>query len=284
LPDALVLGSVCYDPKVVTIWEGFKRYFIEHGLPFDYVLYSNYERQVDALLAGQIAVAWNSPLAWIQARRLAAERGVHVEPFAMRDTDCDVRSVIVVRAGSNVKDTADLRGKVVAVGAGDSPQSTLLPLSFLWGQGIRPDADFRLLRHEVLVGLHGDHVGGEREAARALASGAADAACMLEANYLAFIGDGLLAPLETVPLAYTPAFDHCNMTAGPAAGAIQVQTLRDLLLAMSYSDPEVRPLFNLEGLTAWLPARTTGYGMLEEAVDRLQFLGEPAMAAERSGS
>jgi ABC-type phosphate/phosphonate transport system substrate-binding protein len=107
---------------------------------------------------------------------------------------------------------------------------------------------------------------------------------MLEANYLAFIGDGLLAPLETVPLAYTPPFDHCNMTAGPAADATQVQTLRDLLLAMSYSDPEVGPLFDLEGLTAWLPARTTGYGMLDEAVDRLHFFAGPAMATGRTGS
>lgn len=31
---------------------------------------------------------------------------------------------------------------------------------------------------DVLPGKHGDHVGGEREAARALAAGAPDAACM----------------------------------------------------------------------------------------------------------
>ena len=64
-------GAVAYDPKVVTIWEGFKEYFIRHGLPFDYVLYSNYERQVEANLAGHIDVAWNSPLAWVQEERLA---------------------------------------------------------------------------------------------------------------------------------------------------------------------------------------------------------------------
>src|ERR687897_1651931 len=100
MSDTLVLGSVCYDPKVVTIWEGFKAYFLKHGLSFDYVLYSNYERQVDALLTGQIDVAWNSPLAWVRARRLAAASGLEIRPFAMRDTDCDVRSAIVTRADS----------------------------------------------------------------------------------------------------------------------------------------------------------------------------------------
>jgi phosphonate transport system substrate-binding protein len=41
-----VLGAVAYDPKVVTIWEGFKAWFAERGFAFDYVLYSNYEAQV----------------------------------------------------------------------------------------------------------------------------------------------------------------------------------------------------------------------------------------------
>ena len=50
--DELLLGAVAYDPKVVTIWDGFKAYVADHGLAFDYVLYTNYERQVDAHLAG----------------------------------------------------------------------------------------------------------------------------------------------------------------------------------------------------------------------------------------
>ena len=53
----LILGAVAYDPRVVTIWEGFKRHFQQQGLSFDYVLYSNYERQVEALLDGTIHVA-----------------------------------------------------------------------------------------------------------------------------------------------------------------------------------------------------------------------------------
>ena len=32
--EPFLLGAVAYDPKVVTIWEGFKAYFIKHGLPF----------------------------------------------------------------------------------------------------------------------------------------------------------------------------------------------------------------------------------------------------------
>ena len=39
----LVMGAVAYAPKVVTIREGFKSWFAQHDLEFDFVLYSNYE-------------------------------------------------------------------------------------------------------------------------------------------------------------------------------------------------------------------------------------------------
>ena len=43
---------------------------------------------------------------------------------------------------------------------------------------------------------------------------------------------------------------------------------RELLLGMSYADPAVRPLLDLEGLKQWRAGRTEGYALLNEAVDR----------------
>ena len=40
---------------------------------------------------------------------------------------------------------------------------------------------------------------------------------------------------------------------------------------MSIADPAVRPLLDLEGLTAWRPGRTSGYAALEAAVDETGF-------------
>src|SRR5207248_1771255 len=121
----LLLGAVAYDPKVVTIWEGFKGYFARQSLRMDYVLYANYERQVEALIDGHIHVAWNSPLAWVRARRLAAARELEARAVAMRDTDCELSSVVVVREDGPIKAVTDLKGRVVAVGAMDSPQAPL---------------------------------------------------------------------------------------------------------------------------------------------------------------
>jgi ABC-type phosphate/phosphonate transport system substrate-binding protein len=266
-----VMGAVAYDPKVVTIWEGFRAWLRAQGFAFDYVLYSNYERQVEDLLAGHLQAAWNSPLAWVRAARLAAPQGRAVRALAMRDTDRDLTSVVVVRRGSGIERLDQLRGKAVGVGAVDSPQATLIPLAHLRAAGLAPGADFRVRRFDVGVGLHGDHIGGEREAARALLAGEVDAACLIDGNHLLFGREGTLPSGSTRVLAQTVRYDHCNMTVGPAAPGEAAERFGELLLAMSYADAAVRPLLDLEGLKAWLPGRTSGYAALEAAVDDFSF-------------
>jgi len=265
--ETLTLGAVAYDPKVVTIWEGFKSWFIDHDLPFDFVLYSNYERLVEGHLAGEVHAAWNSPLAWIEADRAAALLGRKARAVAMRDTDRDLSSIIIVRADSKIKAIGDLAGKGVAVGASDSPQATIIPLLLIADAGLRPGADLRIEGHDLLVGKHGDHVGGEREAARDLIAGRVEAACMLDANLLTFTREGTLSSGSTRILAQTPPYDHCNVTVLDDAPIDLVWRFVDLLLGMKYEDPVVRPLLDLEGLKQWLPGRIEGYAQLTRAVD-----------------
>ena len=269
----VLLGAVAYDPKVVTIWDGFRGWLRSTGLDFDYVLYSNYERQVRDLVDGRIDVAWNSPLAWVRARRLAAARGVTLTPVTMRDTDCDLRSVIVVRADSPITAIADLGGRIVATGAVDSPQATLLPLSLLRSAGLVPGADVAVRRFDIGVGLHGDHVGGERAAARALFAAdpadRVDAACMIDSNLLLFGREGVLPPGSVRVLAQTPAYDHCTMTA--VSGNPDISRFGALLRGMDYADADLRPLLDLEGLKEWRPPRLSGYEQLERAVDEAGF-------------
>jgi len=269
--DTLILGAVAYDPKVVAIWEGFKAYFTRKGLPFDFVLYSNYERQVESHLAGHFHVAWNSPLAWIRTDRLTRARGERAEAIAMRDTDQDLTSLIIVRSDSPVKSVDDLKGRTVAAGAIDSPQATLIPLSYLHAQGLHPGEDFQVTYHDLLGGKHGDHIGGEREAARALMAGRADAACLIDVNHIAFTNEGTLPAGATRVLTQTGEYDHCNFTVVESAPRNLVEKFRELLMDMSYDDAEVRPLMDMEGLKAWREGRTEGYRALEIAVDESEF-------------
>ncbi len=266
--ETLLLGAVAYDPKVVTIWDGFQQYFAARDLDFDYVLYSNYERQVEGHFAGHYHVAWNSPLAWIEADRLARARGRGARAVAMRDSDRDLTSVVVVRADSSATSLQDLRGARVATGASDSPQAHLIPLLQLAEAGMEPGRGVEVRCFDLLVGKHGDHIGGEREAARALIAGEVDAACMIDGNHLLFAREGVLPAGSTRILHQTPPYDHCNFTVLDDAPRALIDRFVELLFAMSYDDAEVRRLFDLEGLKAWRPGRVEGYAQLERAVDR----------------
>jgi ABC-type phosphate/phosphonate transport system substrate-binding protein len=265
------LGAVAYDPKVVTIWEGFRDWFAQHDFDFDYVLFSNYETQAEAHLAGHVDVTWDSPLAWVRTRRLAQAAGRSAHAVAMRDTDQDLTSVVLVRTDANITVPAQLDGTTVATGARDSPQSTLLPLAHLARLGLDPDGSLHVRRFDVMVGKHGDHIGGERDAVTALLQGEVDAACIIDGNELAFTRDGTITSGAVRVVARTEPYDHCTMTVLDDAQSATVDRFVELLLSMSYDDPDVRPLLQLEGLQQWRPGRTSGYEQLERAVDRLGF-------------
>ena len=53
------------------------------------------------------------------------------------------------------------------------------------------------------------------------------------------------------------------MTVVDTAPAAEAARFTELLLAMSYADPQVRPLLDLEGLRVWREGRTSGYAQLE---------------------
>ena len=158
----------------------------------------------------------------------------------------------------------ELSGTTVGTGAVDSPQATLIPLALVG------DTKVEVRRFDVGVGLHGDHIGGERDAARALAAGEVDAVCMIDANHLLFAKEGILPAGSTRIVAQTLPYDHCNMTAIDGRSD-DLERFASLLLEMDYADARVRPLLDLEGLTRWLPGRTSGYPQLEAAVDRFGF-------------
>jgi len=261
----LRIGAVAYNPKVVTIWEGFRDYFENQGVKIDYVLYSNYETQVDALLNNIIDVAWNSPLAWVRSQLVTRGRCC---ALAMRDTDRDLTTLFLVRRNSGVASLKDLKGKTIAVGASDSPQATLIPLAMLAEAGIEPGQDCRVVYNNVMVGKHGDHIGGERDAARALAEGRVDAACVLDGNFSNFVNEGTLDAATTAVLAKTAPYDHCNFTALAKGSDARRRKFVDGLLGMSFDDPSVHGLMEMEGLKRWLPGRTSGYSQLEHAVER----------------
>src|SRR6476659_829949 len=159
------LGAVAYDSKVVTIWEGMRKYFHEEAhLPVEVVLFQSYEAQVRALLAApadpvpRIDIAWNTNLAYLQADEWS---GHACRPIAMRDTDLGWMTKIVAVAGGPISTVAELKGRTLAIGSRDSGHAAILPVYFLEQQGMREGSDYRTLRFDSDVGKHGDTATSE---------------------------------------------------------------------------------------------------------------------------
>ncbi len=264
----IVVGAVLYEPKVSVIWDIIRDFFEANDCPMDVVFFTNYELQVESLLNGHIDIAWNSPLAWLDAQRRS---GATCRAIAMRDTDQDRVSHIVARKSGGIERIEDLRGKTIAVGAKDSPQATLIPVGLIRRAGLEPGTDFQLQRFDVLVGKHGDHIGGELDAFKCLERGEADASAMLDLNWDRWTQDGTVNANEFRVVATTDQFDHCVFTVRNDFPSDAEKNWLDVLFSMSYDNPKHREMMDMEGLTQWRTGRVSGFGPLSEAVEKQRF-------------
>ena len=100
----------------------------------------------------------------------------------------------------------------------------------------------------MLVGNHGDHVGGELEAFRCLERNEADACTMLDLNWNRWTQDGTISPRGYLILANTDKFDHCVFTVRDDFPPETEKGWLDVLFSMSYDNPNDQEMMDLEGL------------------------------------
>ncbi|HEX3806520.1 MAG TPA: PhnD/SsuA/transferrin family substrate-binding protein [Gaiellaceae bacterium] len=259
----ILVGAVAYHPRIVTIWERFRDYFADAGVPTDYVLYSNYERLVDALLHGEVDIAWNTNTAYVAAEQRI---GGDAQLLGMRDVDAEFRTVIAVRRGETFDELAELEGQRLALGSRDSGHAAILPLHWVHEAGVRPE----LVRFDTDLGKHGDTGDSELRVVEAVSRGGADAGALGDATWVALRSEGHPA-VSGLELAWrSPVYYHCNFTALPAFDGA---AWSDALLAMSYADPTLRPAMDLEGVKRWLQPDKAGYETLTHAMQEQGYLG-----------
>jgi phosphonate transport system substrate-binding protein len=258
----ILLGAVAYDPKVVTIWEGIREHFQEQGVPMDFALFSNYERQVEELLKGHIDIAWNTPLAHVRVRQRTGDESLSL---GMRDSDRDFHAKVVVRRASGIKSLRDLAGKTLAVGSADSTQARILPLYFIAKEGVDV-SQINLLAFDTDLGKHGDTGTSEIDVLKALHEGRADAGTIGDLIWVNEQAAGHIDSSKIEVLWTTPGFDHCMFDAHPSLAPEKIESFKRALFAMRWENPQHRKLLELEGLREWLPPREDGYASLQEAL------------------
>jgi ABC-type phosphate/phosphonate transport system substrate-binding protein len=95
-------------------------------------------------------------------------------------------------------------------------------------------------------------------------------------NWDGWTKDGTIDAGQFAIVAETDRFDHCVFTARQDLDAAVERGWLDALFAMRYDNPAHREMMDLEGLKAWLPGRTSGFGPLTAAIASECFFERPA--------
>ena len=267
----LLVGATASDPvNSVVIWNAIRRWFVEHGLPLDYALYSTYDALGAALLDGAVDIAWNAPMAHAQSLLVS---GGACRTLAMRDTDRDVTSVIVARTSSGLGDVEDLRGRTVAVGVEMSTELRLLPAHQLRRAGFDLETDCHHAALTPRPASNGVLWVDDFLIFDAVLRGDADAGVIFEPWLAHLMRKRGVDPSEITVLWRSEPFCHCAFTAGPTLPDGVAATFVDLLVAMDPADPEVAEMMRLEHLGRWLPAEDSGWQTLVDALQQAGLAG-----------
>lgn len=274
------VGAVAYDPKVVGIWEGMRRYFHEEAhLPVEVVLFQNYEAQVAALLASpgeplpRIDIAWNTNLAYLQVDAWSDKR---CRPIAMRDTDLGWTTRIVAVTGGPVARLADLKNRTLALGSRDSGHAAILPVYFLQREGLVEGKDYQALRFNTDLGKHGDTGTSESDVIRAVLDGRADAGAIGSPFWTAVRTERLVPEGALTEIWTSRPYNHCMFTSRSDLDPALEQQFAKALFGMSYDNPVHRRVLEAEGLRQWMAPQLEAYADLREASGQQGFLTRPS--------
>lgn len=261
----IMLGAVAYDPKVIPIWDIIRDYFNDNGLRLDYILFSNYEAQVEYLLSGKIDVAWNTNVAWVRSNELS---NGETKALVMRDTDIDFQSVFITKANSGIKSIQDLKGKKFALGSADSAQAAILPLKYIQNE-LGFDNDVELIRFNSDLGKHGDTGRSEFDILDALLNNEIDAGAIGITSWVRMLEEGIFPSGEVESFYVSQGYCHCNFTVLDNLDENIQKQFTEMLLSQDPNEPIIKKMMQMEGLNKWVKTGTEelkGYEVLTDAM------------------
>ena len=279
----ILLGAVAYDPKVVGIWDIIRDYSNEYECKLDYVLFSNYERQVDSLLKGHIDIAWNTNVAWIRTLYATDNKA---KAIAMRDTDLHWSTKFVVKKDSKIKNIEDLKGKKLGVGSADSSQANIMAIYYLNKNGLKiKESDINnseidkesvnIIRYNSDLGKHGDTGRSEWDVLEGLKNGSLDAGTIGSNTWIRILEEGLYPDGELISFYTSPDFCHCNFTVMPNIDSEISDNFVKMLMSQKKENPIIKKMMAMEGLNEWIitgEKELKGYDTLYEAMREQKLL------------
>jgi ABC-type phosphate/phosphonate transport system substrate-binding protein len=269
--DPIVVGATAADPaNAVSIWNAVRRWFVEHGFPIEYALYSTYDAMGQALLSGAIDIAWNAPMAHVQC---LARSGGRCRTLAMRDTDAGNHTLIVARRQSGLKSWEDLMGRRLALGVEVSSELHLIPVAQLREAGLDPVSQCELVALEPREYSDLKLWIDDSMIFDAILNGEADAGTIFEPWLPYLIRKRNLGPDDIVEVWRSRPYNHCAFTARPGLETETAERFVQLLVQMDPETDYVADMMKREHLTRWEPADDSGWSDLQAAVEGAGLVG-----------
>ena len=261
----IMLGAVAYDPKVIPIWDIIRDNFNENGVRLDYILFSNYEAQIEYLLSNKIDVAWNTNVAWVRSYELS---GGKTKALVMRDTDIDFQSVFITKASSGIKSIQDLNKRKFALGSGDSAQAAILPLKYIEDE-LGKDHDVEIVRFNSDLGKHGDTGRSEFDILEAIKNDEIEAGYIGISSWVRMLEEGMFPSGEIESFYVSAGYCHCNFTVLDSLDETIQKKFTEVLLSQDPNDPIIKKMMQMEGLNKWVKTgieELKGYDVLTQAM------------------
>lgn len=259
----IVVGAVAYAPQIVPIWDIIREYARAYfgDIALDYVLFSNYERQVQWLMEGKIDIAWNTNVAFVRSQ-FATNNGV--EAILMRDTDVGFKSVFVAQKGK-IKQVQDLVGKSFGLGSLDSAQAAIMPLYYLKKLSIpykelalgdtsleAQSKAVRIYRFNSDVGKHGDTGRSEFDVLDRIRDGALDAGAIGSSTWVRIMQEGSYPHIESFYA--SPEYCHCNFTTLRTFDSGLKKAFVEMMCSQNEAkdNAQITQMMSMEGLNKWI--------------------------------
>lgn len=257
---AAKIGVVSYCEGVSGIWSGMRDRLLARDFDLTFRLFDTYEQQNSSLIAGEIDIAWNGPLAHIQLER--STNGTNI-PLGMRDVDRDFASLLI--ANKHVSPTEFKNGSTVVAGTRDSPQAYILPFAHFKEHGIDLKS-LQVVRYDRDLGKHGDTALGELEVLKHLVADSGTRGVFGLVSKLEF--DRCKNKHDLRIVQRFPHFDHCQFDCLPAMDPAARVAFQHCLWDMDISHAEDAPVMREEGIhQRWMPARESGYDLMRRALN-----------------
>ncbi|WP_298495163.1 PhnD/SsuA/transferrin family substrate-binding protein [Helicobacter sp. UBA3407] len=278
---SILVGAVAYAPQIVPIWDTIREYANDYfkDIRLDYVLFSNYERQVQWLKEGKIDIAWNTNVAFIRSRH-CTNNGA--EAILMRDTDIGFKSVFVAKRDT-MKGLEDLKGKKFGLGSLDSAQAAIMPLFYLQQASLAlkempldslhqssADDTLKVYRFNSDVGKHGDTGRSEFDVLDKIKSGELDAGAIGSTTWVRVMQEGNYP--QMVNFYTSPAYCHCNFTTLKSFDSYLKRSFVEMMKSQNAlkNDPKIAHMMSLEGLNEWVSCDENALKGYEEIVQAMK--------------